>query len=260
MADIQDQREHVTFWEVMRRLLHVAQDSFDSFLRTVSGMISGDDLVCVDGKDDPRHLRSLAKQVAFTIAVIGLSAKMARADGLVRPSEVTAFYDIVHVPAGEERNVARVFDLARQDVAGYEGYARQIAKLFQDKPGVLEDLLDGLFHIAKADGVVHPLEVDFLSRVADIFGFSPSHFEQICCSHVGCPESDPYAILGVSRDITDEELKRVYRRLVKDNHPDALIARGVPPEFVGLANGKISLINTAYERIKHQRARQPVPA
>ncbi len=260
MTHSQDQKESVTFWEIMRRLLGAAQQSFEAVLGSVSALIAGEGLVTVNGSDDPRHLRSLAKQVAFTIAVIGLSAKMARADGLVRPSEVTAFYEIVHVPQGEERNVRRVFDLARQDVAGFEGYAHQIAKLFRDKPGVLEDLLDGLFHIAKADGLVHPLEIDFLSRVAEIFGFSPSHFEQVCCSHVGCPDSDPYAILGVGRDITDEELKRVYRRLVKDNHPDALIARGVPPEFVGLANGKLSLINTAYERIKHQRAHQPVPA
>ncbi len=250
----------LTFWDMIQRLLNAAQHTFESVMGAVSGLVSEGRGFDTEDEDDPRRLRSLARQVAFTIGIIGLSAKMAKADGQVRPCEINAFYEIVHVPEGEERNVQRVFDLARQDVAGYEGYARQIAKLFQGRPGVLEDLLDGLFHIAKADGVVHPLETEFLARVADIFGFAEGEFERIRCSHVGCPQSDPFAILGVSRDITDEELKRAYRRLVKENHPDALIARGVPEEFVGLANGKLSIINTAYEQIVHQRAREPVHA
>ncbi len=247
-----------TVWDFIGRILTAAQDTFDSVMGAVTSLVTGEPRALPGGEageDDPRILRSLAQQVAFTISVIGLGAKMAKADGVVTQSEVNAFHEVFHVPAGEERNVRRVFDLARQDVAGYEGYAQKIARLFRGRPGVLEDLLDGLFHIAKADGVVHHLEVRFLATVADIFGFTENEFERIRCSHMGCPQSDPYAILGVDRDISDRDLKKAYHRLVRENHPDALIARGVPEEFIGMATAKLSVINTAYDRITGERAR-----
>src|SRR5450755_1550801 len=86
--------------------------------------------------------------VAFTIAVIALAGKMAKADGVVTEEEFTIFLKVFSVPAHEESNVRRVFNLARQDVAGYEAYAGQIARLFMGNPAILEDVLDGLFEIA----------------------------------------------------------------------------------------------------------------
>ncbi len=243
----------MSVWEILRRVVDAAQTSFDAVMTTVSNIVTGEGPAPAEEDDDPRRLKSLAQQVAFTIGVIGLGAKMAKADGVVTPAEVNAFYEVFHVPPGEEANVRRVFDLARQDVAGFEGYARKIARLFRGRPGVLEDLLDGLFHIAMADGGVHPKEEEFLERVAEIFGFAPGEFERIRCSHLGCPDSDPYAILGVTREASEGDLKRAYHRLVRENHPDALIARGVPEEFVGMANAKLAMINTAYERIQRQR-------
>ncbi|MGB0903458.1 MAG: TerB family tellurite resistance protein, partial [Mangrovicoccus sp.] len=70
------------------------------------------------------------RSVAFTIAVIALGAKMAKADGQVTRNEVAAFRQVFHIPKAEEDNAARVFNLARQDVAGYEHYARRIRKMF----------------------------------------------------------------------------------------------------------------------------------
>ncbi|MCC2096685.1 MAG: TerB family tellurite resistance protein, partial [Hyphomicrobiales bacterium] len=98
------------------------------------------------------------RNVAFSIAMIALSAKMAKADGVVTQDEVRAFQQIFHVPDSERRNVSRLYDLAKQDISGYESYARQMSSLCgAGEPGcpVMEDILDGLFHIAKADGVVH---------------------------------------------------------------------------------------------------------
>ncbi len=191
--------------------------------------------------------------VAFTIAVIALGAKMASADGTVTDDEIDAFSRIFRVPPYEEANMRRVFDLARQDTAGFEVYASQIARMFRDRPSVLEDILDGLFEIAKADGVLHPHELAFLERVAEIFGFAPGEFRRIRASHFGPDAEDPYAILGVDRAAPDEEIKRTYRLLVRENHPDSLIARGVPPEFIRLANDKLAAINGAYERIQKER-------
>jgi DnaJ like chaperone protein len=191
--------------------------------------------------------------VAFTIAVIGLGAKMAKADGVVTDDEIAAFERIFRVPPAEAANVRRVFNLARQDTAGYEAYAAQIAGAFRDNPAVLEDILDGLFEIAKADGVLHPGEQQFLERVAEIFGFAPNEFRRIRASHFGPDAADPYAVLGVAYDASDTEIKRTYRLLVRENHPDSLMARGVPEEFVRLATDKLSAINAAYEKIERER-------
>ena len=191
--------------------------------------------------------------VVFTIAIIALGAKMAKADGTVTDSEIEAFGRIFRVPPSEEANVRRIFNFARQDTAGYEIYAGQIARMFRGNPGMLEDVLDGLFEIAKADGVLHPAELLFLERVAEIFGFSPDEFRRIRASHIGPDQADPYVILGVDRAASEDEIKRTYRLLVRENHPDSLMARGVPEEFLRLANEKLAAINGAYAKVMRER-------
>jgi len=187
--------------------------------------------------------------VVFTIAIIALSAKMAGADGTVTEEEFAIFRRVFGVPPEEETNVRRIFNLARQDIAGYEVYAGQIANLFRDNPAMLEDILDGLFEIAKSDGVLHPDESAFLERVSDIFGFAPNEFRRIRASHFAPELTDPYVILGLSYTANEDEIRRTYRRLVRENHPDSLMARGVPEEFIKLANDKLAAINTAYAKI-----------
>lgn len=192
--------------------------------------------------------------VSFTIAVIALAAKMARVDGIVTEEEFDVFRRVFGVPPQEEANVRRFFDLARQDIAGFEFYAGQIAQLFRDNPAVLEDVLDTLFEVAKADGVLHPSEAKFLERVAEIFGFAPNEYRRIRATHFAPELTDPYVILGVSYIADDEEIRQTYRRRVRENHPDSLIARGVPPEFIKLATDKLAAINGAYEKILKERA------
>ena len=193
------------------------------------------------------------QQIAFTIAVIALGAKMAKADGRVTDDEIRAFRQVFQVPPGETQNVARIFNLARRDAHGFEPYARQIGEMFQDRPAVLEDLLDGLFHIARADGVYDPREDAYLRAVAHLFGFSDGEFARIREGHVGPDEADPYKILGVARDAVDAEIKARHRRLVREHHPDTLIAQGVPQEFVDVANRKLAAINDAYDRVQKER-------
>jgi DnaJ like chaperone protein len=191
--------------------------------------------------------------VTFTIAIIALAGKMAKADGVASEEEFEIFRRVFVMPPEEEANVRRIFNLARQDIAGFEHYAGQIASLFRGNPAVLEDVLDGLFEIAKADGVLHPSEAHFLEKVAEIFGFAPNEFRRIRASHFAPELTDPYVILGVSYVADEEELKQTYRRLVRENHPDSLIARGVPAEFIKLATDKLAAINTAYEKIRAER-------
>lgn len=198
----------------------------------------------------------LRRRVAFSIAMIALSAKMAKADGIVTTHEVHAFQEIFDIPDDEARNVARLYDLAKQDVAGYATYARQMAALCgsgKRNCDMLEDILDGLFHIAKADGYIHERELAFLANVAEIFEIDESHFEQILARHTFGAGSDPYLVLGLSHDLPFDEVRRAYRKLVAENHPDKLIGRGVPEEFVAIATARLSAINAAFEMIERQR-------
>jgi DnaJ like chaperone protein len=191
--------------------------------------------------------------IAFTIAMIGLAAKMAKADGVVTEEEIGAFERIFRVPPEEQVTVRRFFDLARQDTAGFEAYAQQIARMYAAQPAVLEDILDGLFEIAAADAVLHPDEEAFLEHVAEIFGFSPGEFRRIRASHFAPDAADPYMVLGVGYEADNDEIRRSYYRLVRENHPDSLIARGVPEEFVKIATDKLAAINGAYEKILKER-------
>ena len=193
------------------------------------------------------------KRIAFTIAVIALGAKMAKADGQVTRDEIDAFKRVFHIPPEEVNNVGRVFDQARRDVRGYELYAGQIARMFANNPAVLEELLDGLFHIARADGQVSPHELEYLRQVADIFGLDGTGWERVRAGNMGADQSDPYVILGVPRDAKDAEIKTAYRKLVRENHPDRLVAQGMPQEFIDLANERLATINTAHDRIQELR-------
>ncbi len=189
------------------------------------------------------------RSIAFTIAVIALSAKMAKADGLVTRDEVTAFREVFTIPAGEERNAARVFNLARTDVAGFEEYARRIKRMFDGDEGTLCDLMEGLFYIAMADGQYHPNEEAFLERVAEIFGLNERQFRALRSRFVPDAEPDPYAVLGLPPDASLEEAREAWRRLVRETHPDRMMARGLPEEAVKLAEKRLIAINRAWEEI-----------
>ena len=193
------------------------------------------------------------KQIAFTIGVIVLGAKMAKADGLGTRDEVSAFKQVFRIPPEEMQNVGRLFNQARRDADGFEPYAKQIGRLFRDNPAVLEELLDGLFHIARADGQVSEGEVVYLQSVAALFGFGEADWARIRSANMGPDKADPYTILGVTRDHDDAAIKAAHRKLVLENHPDRLVAQGMPQEFIDLANDKLAKINAAYDRIRHER-------
>jgi len=196
------------------------------------------------------------RSVAFTIAVIALGAKMAKADGLVTRDEVTAFREVFTIPPAEEPNAARVFNMARQDVTGFEDYAERIASMYRDDPdnSPLVDLMEGLFYIAMADGTYHPNEDAFLERVGEIFGLSDTCFRRLRAQNVPDAEGDPYDILGIVPGTDLSEAKRAWRALVRETHPDAMIARGVPEEAIKLAEHRLIAINRAWETIQADRA------
>ena len=199
----------------------------------------------------------LRRRVAFSIAMIALSAKMAKADGVVTQDEIRAFQEIFEVPREEARNVSRLYDLAKKDVAGFEFYAQQMAGLCgsgHKNCRMLEDILDGLFHIAAADGALHEREGEFLTRVAEIFEIDEAHYRTIMARHVHMGAEDPYLVLGIERGRPFSEVRKRYRQLVAENHPDKLIARGLPQEFIRIATTRVAAINAAYEMIERDLA------
>lgn len=212
--------------------------------------------------DKLRHAPAPDQSIGFTIAVLALGAKMAKADGTVTRDEVTAFRRIFTFPPGEEEHAARVYNLARQDIAGFDAYARKIARLFNpegkricaDDHHVLVDILEALFQIAVADGSYHPGEDAFLSHVADAFGLDDGCFRIVRSRLVEGAPRDPYDVLGLPRDASKVEARKAWRDLVRNTHPDVLHSRGVPPEAMKLAERRLQLINEAWREISAKEA------
>ncbi len=203
---------------------------------------------------DPTETR----RIAFATAVIVLGAKLAKVDGVVTRDEIQAFKRVFRIDDREVGDVARIYNQAKTSARGFEPYARQIAALFGNDPVLLEELLVGLFEIARADGELNPAEVDFLRRVAAIFGFNVGAFEQVRARFSATARNlsgadDAYAVLGLTRSASDGEIKQTYRKLVREHHPDRLVAKGMPEEFVERANKTLAAINAAYDRIEKER-------
>ena len=196
---------------------------------------------------------SIGTKVAFTIAIVALGAKMAKADGRVTPDEVDAFKEAFTVAPEDMTSVGRVFDLARKDTAGYEAYADQIGKLFRNDKLLLQDVLEGLFHVAVADGDYHPGENAFLARVAAIFELPDREFQRIRAEFVADAECHPLDVLGLPSGATQEEARAAWKRLVRETHPDALAARGLPEEAVRMAEKRLIAVNRAWERLRGER-------
>jgi DnaJ like chaperone protein len=203
---------------------------------------------------DPAETR----KIAFATAVIVLGAKLAKVDGVVTRDEVRAFKRVFRIDDAEVGDVARIYNQAKTSAQGFEPYARQIAALFGHDPFLLEELLTGLFEVARADGELNPAEVDFLRRIAAIFGFDIAAFEMVRARFSATARNlsgadDAYAVLGLTRSASDDQIKTTYRQLVREHHPDRLVAKGMPEEFVDRANKTLAAINAAYDRIEKER-------
>ncbi len=221
----------------------------------IAALASGEGLFALFDRLRGVPEQSPERSIGFTIAVIALGAKMAKADGQVTRNEVTTFRRLFTIAPEEEDNAARVFNLARQDVAGFDAYARKIAAMFpEDDTKTLIDLVEALFTIALADGEYHPNEDAFLAEVARIFGIGDPCFRALRARFVEGAPRDPYDVLGVPPGSPLDTVRAAWKQAVRDSHPDRLIARGVPPEAVQLASRRMIDINAAWEEINGKRA------
>ncbi|MBV9736453.1 MAG: TerB family tellurite resistance protein [Acidisphaera sp.] len=192
----------------------------------------------------------------FAMGVVVLSAKLAKCDGPVKRAEIDAFKRHFRIPPESVRDVGRLFDQARDSPEGYEDYARQLGEAFSDNLGMLEDVLVALFAIARADGPANQREMEFLGRVHRAFGLDRVAWEHArggAARERASDGPDAYAVLGLARSASNEEIRLAWRKLMRENHPDSLAARGVPPEFIARAGDKVARINAAWDRIKRER-------
>ena len=190
---------------------------------------------------------------AFSTAVTALGAKLAKVDGRAQEGEYAAFAEVFQADARSEPDIRRLYDLARQTTHGFESYARRLAHRYHACPQLLEDVIDGLFHIAKSDGVVTSSELDYLDRVTALFGLSPLTFRRLKATHLGRGADDPYAVLDVAPDAPDEVVHTAWRRALSEAHPDRALGRGLPSEFVEVAQAKASAINAAFDTVTRER-------
>lgn len=234
----------MSIWD--RLALAVAQSSVGASIGTLFGGAAAVEREPWD--------RSADNEVPFTVGVIALSAKMAKADGVITRDEVKAFKEAFRISDGEMKHVSRIFNLAKEDVTGYEAFAEDLVNVFKGNRELLEDVLEGLFHIAKADEILHPQEEQFLRNVSKRFGLTDTEFNYIKARNVAATERNPYDVLGIKPSVSNDELKSHYRRLIADNNPDKLLARGVPKEFITIANKRVVAIDAAYDAIVKQRS------
>ena len=221
-----------------------------NFLRTISSLVAPRVAktqcdACPDGLpgEDP----------AFSAAVTALGAKLAMADGRADAGEFEAFSEVFPPDAAAERDVHRLYNLARQTTRGFESYARQIARRYRNCPGVLEDVVDGLFHVAKADGAVTGDEMVYLERVAELFRLSPLTFRRMRADHLGAPADDPYVVLNVAPDAPDETVRSAWKRALSDSHPDRALARGLSPDHALQAGVRSAALNAAFDQVMRER-------
>ena len=231
----------MTVWSTIRNILATAGDRtgvrpcLDRAFQSIAGLAR-----------QPRD-------VAFTVAIVALSAKMAKADGIVTPDEVIAFRRVVEIPEAEEAAVARLFDLAKGDTAGFETYARRIVTLAVGDAAFLASVLDGLFHIAAADSFLHEAELAFLEQVAAIFGIVDQSFRRTLDRHVRRRRADPYRILGLDAAASDEEVRRRWKTLALETHPDRHAALGLPPAELNAMADRFAAIRSAWDDIRAER-------
>ncbi|MBR7158486.1 MAG: TerB family tellurite resistance protein [Alphaproteobacteria bacterium] len=199
-----------------------------------------------------------APNVAFIQSMAALCAKLAKVDGQVSRSEVNAFKSLFSVPPSLSEKVGKTFNQAKETPAGFEVYALQLKNMFGQADKIYLDIINALFAIAAADGKVRPEEVSYISQVSAIFGISETVFAEILSSyHIYTPnpsrssakKPSDYEILGVSRTATKSEVRKAWLKLLRENHPDTLTAKGASAKEIKAANQRVASINAAYERI-----------
>ena len=194
------------------------------------------------------------QQQIFAISLIILTAKLAKVDGHVSKEELIAVKEKLKIPKHEVDQVGKIFNKAKEDSLGYEPYAQQISQIYRGNPAVLDEVINILFYIAEADGKVSDSEVNYIKKVATIFGLNTNQFEGIREARVGSHKQNPYIILGCDPNEDLQTIRKKYIQLSKEHHPDVLMSKGLPKELMAESEKKLAAINSAYDKIEKMKS------
>ena len=189
-------------------------------------------------------------QQIFALSLIVLSAKLSKADGQVSKEELIAVKDKLKIPENEIDQVGKIFNKAKEESAGYEPYAQQIAQVYRGNINVLEEVINILFYIAEADGNISNSELKMIEHIAQIFGLTEIQFNSIKESRKSSDKLNPYIVLESNPDDTIEIIRKRYLKLSKENHPDLLMSKGVPQEVINESKAKMRAINSAWDQVQ----------
>ncbi len=209
-------------------------------------------------------------QLAFFTAVFSVMGYLAKADGTVSRSEIQMAENIMgqmNLDANQRKTAIDLFNQGKQDDFPLNEILQQFKKECHRRTNLLQMFLEILIATAYADNSLDPAEHAALQNIAQQIGFSNAQLEQII-NMVGAQQSyshqssqttnqpslsQAYAVLGVDSEVSDSALKKSYRRLMSQHHPDKLVAKGLPEEMIKIANQKTAEIKAAYEQIKKAR-------
>ena len=189
-------------------------------------------------------------QRIFALSLIVLSAKLSKADGQVSREELIAVKDKLKIPEHEIKQVGKIFNQAKEESAGYEPYAKQIAQFYEGNINVLEEVINILFYIAEADGNVSESELNMIQHIAQIFGLNQSQFNSIKESRKSSDKLNPYIVLESKPEDELRDIRKKYLKLSKEHHPDLLLSKGVPQEVIDESKKKMRAINSAWDQIQ----------
>ncbi len=189
-------------------------------------------------------------QQIFALSLIVLSAKLSKADGQVSREELMAVKDKLKIPENELDQVGKIFNKAKEESAGYEPYAQQIAQIYRRNINVLEEVINTLFYIAEADGNVSDAELKMIEHIAQIFGLNEIQMNSIKESRKSSDKLNPYIVLESKPSDDLQIIRKRYLNLSKEHHPDLLISKGVPQEVINESKAKMRAINSAWDQVQ----------
>lgn len=197
--------------------------------------------------------REQGRQSAFAMGVVILSAKVARAAGISEADGFAALARVASIADGDRDGVAALYGQAYGADRGAEAATATLKTLFEGAPDLLDEILEALALVAGAAGALEAAAAT-LDSVAEALGRPPRDWGRYRSGRSGAAvAADPWQVLGVSRDAAEVEIRAAYRRLLREFHPDTLMAQGLPEEFVTVANRRMAEINAAWDDIARLR-------
>jgi DnaJ like chaperone protein len=194
-------------------------------------------------------------QAAYFVSIFSILGKLAKADGVVTRDEISVvneFISHMSMPEQEKQFARQVFNEAKVSPYSIDDFALQFYQMNRQQPTVLFSFLDVLFRLAAADGTLHHAEEAALNRIKAIFHVNDQQFNNLKAVYFK-DNGQYYKVLNCTPQCSNEEIKANYKKLVKDFHPDKIISKGLPEEFIQFATSRFQEIQDAYEKVRQER-------